>query len=250
MAILRNIVLTVAYDGTNYKGFQNIKSMPSIESVLESALEKLLNEKLSLQAASRTDSGVHACCQIVNFFTTSQLPIRAITLKLKLLLPCDISVLEIQEKHLDFHPTLDCTSKEYHYFVCNSKVQMPQNRLYSWHFPYSLNLGDMREACLILTGTHNFEAFCNVRKNHVYEDYVREIQSIEIVELEEKRLCFKIRGNKFLYKMVRNLVGTVLYVGIGKISLEELTSGLESKDRTQVGVTAQAHGLHLARVNY
>lgn len=250
MVSLKNIVLTLAYDGTNYKGFQNIKSLPSIENVLEEALYKILNEKIILQAASRTDSGVHACCQIVNFFSSTVLPLRGLFLRLNRILPADISVLEIKEAEFQFHPTLDCLSKEYHYYICNGKIQMPHHRLYSWHFPYILDFELMNKAALLLIGEKNFEAFCNVRKNHTYESYIREIHSIEIVKLDSSRICIKIRGNKFLYKMVRNLVGTLLFVGCGKMSLEELASGLESKNRERIGMTAKAHGLTLAKLHY
>jgi len=250
MVGLKNIVLTLAYDGTNYKGFQNIKSLPSIENVLEESLYTILNEKVTLQAASRTDSGVHACCQIINFFSSTKLPLQAIHSKLNRLLPSDISILKINEAEFNFHPTLDCLSKEYHYFICNTKTQMPHHRLYSWHFPYALDFELMNKAALILTGKKNFEAFCNVRKNHTYESYIREIQSIEIIKLESSRIIFKIRGNKFLYKMVRNLVGTLLFVGCGKMSLGQLTRGLKSKNRERIGMTAKAHGLTLAKLYY
>lgn len=250
MGSLKNIVLKVAYDGTNYKGWQNIKSLPSIEKTLGNAIDKIIDPKVIFQAASRTDAGVHAGGQVVNFLSSTTLPLEGIKMRLNRLLPSDISILNIHEAPLDFHPTLNCSSKEYHYFVCNSQVQMPHHRLYSWHFPYPLNLGEMLKAASLLTGTLNFEAFCNIRKNHVYEDYVREVIQIEINPLPDERICFKIRGNKFLYKMVRNLVGTLLSVGSGKMTIDNLVKGLESKNRTQIGLTAQAHGLTLAKVFY
>jgi len=250
MGCLKNIVLTIAYDGTNYKGWQNVKSLPSIEETLGNTLEKIIHSKITLQAASRTDAGVHARSQVVNFFSTTNMPLEGVKMRLNRLLPFDISILNIHEGSLDFHPTLDCSSKEYHYYVCNSRIQMPHQRLYSWHFPYPLNFEAMQQAATLLTGTHNFEAFCNIRKNHAYEDYVRTVSSIQIEQLDERRICFKIKGNKFLYKMVRNLVGTILFIGCGKLSIEELESGLENKDRKQIGMTAKAHGLTLAHIYY
>lgn len=250
MACIKNIVLTIAYDGTNYKGWQNIKSLPSVEEALQTALSKIIEGNLFLQAASRTDAGVHACGQIVNFLSETTFPLEGIKMRLNSILPSDISVLSVREAPLDFHPTLDCKLKEYHYFVCNSQIQMPQNRLYSWHFPYILNFELMEKAASLLIGNLNFEAFCNVRKNHVYADYVREVKSIEILRHPEERICFKIQGNTFMYKMVRNLVGTLLCVGSGKMTIEELIKGLESKKRSQIGVTARAHGLTLFKIYY
>jgi len=224
--------------------------LPTIESALEKAIAQVLNEKPKLQAASRTDAGVHAQGQIVNFFSETKLPLEGIKMRLNRALPACIAILEIRQAPLTFHPTLDCALKEYHYFVCNTHVQMPEHRLTSWHFPYALDFDLMEQAIPILTGNLNFQAFCNVRKNHTYADYTREVTAIEIVKLGKNRLCFKIKGNKFLYKMVRNLVGTLLYVGCGKITLRALENGLASKKRTQIGVTAKAHGLTLAHITY
>lgn len=165
-------------------------------------------------------------------------------------MPPDIRVLDIHEADPNFHPSLDCIQKEYHYYVCNGEIQMPENRLYSWHFPYLLNFDCMEKAASILTGHLNFTSFCNVRKNHTYKDYERDVKAIEIIKLPRGRICFKIRGNNFLYKMVRNLVGTILYVGCGKLTLSELVAGLKSKDRKAVGVTAKAHGLTLHKLYY
>lgn len=171
-------------------------------------------------------------------------------MRLNRILKTDIRVVDIHEAPLTFHPTLDCHLKEYHYYVCNDEIQMPENRLYSWHFPYPLNFDLMEKAAHMLTGPLNFESFCNVRKNHTYKDYERDVKKIEIVRLPENRIVFKIKGNNFLYKMVRNLVGTILYVGCGKLSLGELKIGLERQDRKAIGVTAKAHGLTLHKLYY
>lgn len=247
---LKNIVCKIAYDGTAYKGWQALKSLPSIESTLKAAVEKVVGEKVELQAASRTDAGVHATGQIVNFFSKTPIPIDGIKMRLNTLLPGDIRVLEIAVAPFNFHPTLDCTSKEYHYYVCNDRLQMPNHRLYSWHFPYALDFELMKQATCFLTGTLNFETFCNVRKNHHYKDYVREIKSIEIVQLPEKRVCFKIKGNRFLYRMARNLSGTLLQIGCGKMGIKDLEYALKSQSRTTIGATAKAHGLTLYNVYF
>lgn len=247
---LKNIVLKIAYDGTAYKGWQNTKTLPTIESALEKALTQLLLVPPKLQAASRTDAGVHAQGQIVNFFSDTKLPLKGLKSRLNNLLPKDISVLDVFYAPFDFHPSLNAISKEYHYFVCNSSVQMPEKRLYSWHFPYPLDFELMKEAAQILTGHLNFEAFCNHKGNQNYQDYLREVSSIEITPLEHERIQFSVKGQKFLYKMVRNLVGTLLYVGSKKLSLEDLKEAVKSKDRRKIGVTAKAHGLSLYEIHY
>ncbi|HRD54844.1 MAG TPA: hypothetical protein PLC42_00435 [Parachlamydiaceae bacterium] len=165
-------------------------------------------------------------------------------------LPKDISILKIDEKEASFHPTIDCILKEYHYFVCNTKVQMPNQRLYSWHFPYTLDFSLMEKTISCLTGALDFEAFCNAKKSQTYKNYNREVTSIKIIQLEDSRLCFKIKGKNFLYKMVRNLVGTILYVGCKKLSLQEIEEAFLKKERSEIGITAKAHGLTLYKIFY
>lgn len=248
---MQNIKLIVAYDGNRYLGWQKTFTGPSIEQELQKVLEQILQEKIILQAASRTDAGVHAQGQVVNFYTTKDsLNLDLLKHSLNSLLPKDIVILETHLAHETFHPTLDSIGKEYHYSVCIGPMQLPQHRFYSWHYPYALNLDHMREAASMLVGKHDFAAFCNFKKNSTYENYVREITSIAIVRISDDRLQIKVCGNSFLYKMVRNIVGTLLYVGCGKISLEDVPRILNSRDRTLAGVTAPSHGLTLFKVFY
>lgn len=248
---MTNIKLTLAYDGTDFFGWQKTPMGPSIEGTLEQAIRQILQEPANLQAASRTDAGVHAQGQIVNFHTTKEnLALKKLCIGINALLPKTISVLNAEEMPAAFHPTLDCTGKEYHYDVCLGMAQLPQFRLYSWHCPYYLDLSQMRQAAQFFLGKHDFSAFCNVKKNEKYLDHTRIIEKIETIELPENRLRFRITGNHFLYKMVRNIVGTLVYVGRGKLQVEEIPKILESVDRTQAGVTAPAHGLMLYKVLY
>lgn len=248
---MHNIKLTLAYDGKNYLGWQKTRMGPSIEESLQTALEQIVQHPTPLQAASRTDAGVHAKGQIVQFLAT-QLPLDCKRLRhsLNQLLPKDIVVLQAEQAPLSFHPTLDCQGKEYRYFICLGPTQYPTQRFYSWHIPSVLNLNHIRQVIPLFIGTHNFAAFCNFKKNGHYTDYVRTVQIFELLELPEERLCFRICGNHFLYKMVRNLVGTLIDVGRGKIALSDLPQILSSEDRTQAGVTAPAHGLFLHEVFY
>lgn len=238
---LHNFVLKLAYDGTSFLGWH-----PGIEAILKEKLETLLQHPVRIQAASRTDKGVHAKEQVVNVFSYNQLNIKA----LRSMLPKAITLLDCTEKEIPFHPTLAAKGKEYHYFVCNGMTQLPWHRHTSWHVPYPLTMSAMEEAAHHLIGTHDFAAFCNQKQGEVYTDTVRTIRALTINPLEENRLCFKIEGTSFLYKMVRNIVGTLVYVGRGKMETGSLPSLLRKKDRTQIGVCAPACGLFLTRVFY
>lgn len=247
----KNIKLTLAYDGTRYLGWQKTFTGPSIESELQKALEQILQEKVSLQAASRTDAGVHAQGQVVNFFTQKEeIDFNLLKYRLNCLLPRDIAILEAAQETLDFHPTLHSIGKEYRYFICASSIQLPQYRFFSWHFYKPLDLESVRQAAKLLEGKHDFSAFCNVKKNSHYDTHVREVTQIAVEELPESRLLIRICGNHFLYKMVRNMVGTLLYIGCGKIKIESLPGILEKRNRVFAGVTAPAHGLTLYKVHY
>jgi tRNA pseudouridine38-40 synthase len=243
--IRQNIKLILAYEGTRYLGWQKTITGPSIEEELEKAVSQILRHPVNLQAASRTDAGVHAEGQVVNFFTEKDMPLDKLQKGLNSILPSDISVLKIEEAPESFHPTLQNCGKEYHYFVCLGLTQLPFHRNFSWHFSQAVNVEEMKKAALHLKGRHDFSAFTNQRQ----EDNVREIFDIGI-EVLEGRLKIRVSGNNFLYKMVRNIVGTLLYVGCGKLSADEIPAILNSKDRTLAGVTAPAVGLVLKEVFY
>ena len=217
---MRNIRSVLAYDGSNYLGWQITHMGPSIEGELTQQLRQILQEPVQLNAASRTDAGVHAEGQVVNFLTANN-SISAEKLKASLnrLLPKDLVVLQCEEAAVDFHATLHTRSKEYHYHLCCGRFQMPPLRRYSWHYTSQLDLEAMRSAAQLFIGEHDFSSFCNVRKNIRYADYIRTLYKLEIIPLEANRLRFEIHGDHFLYKMVRNLVGTLLYVGCGKLEL-------------------------------
>jgi tRNA pseudouridine38-40 synthase len=246
----QNIKLVVAYDGTDYLGWQKNNEGASVEGVLNSVLEKIFQHPIILQAASRTDAGVHAHQQVVNFFTAKTVDFSSVQMSINRLLPKSMIVTDIQMMPESFHPTLDCIGKEYHYYLCFGKFQEPVNRFYSWHYPAKLNIDQMREAALSMVGEHDFSAFCNYVKQLHYKDTVRRIDAINVMELDNQRLCIKVVGNHFLYKMVRNIVGTLVYVGNKKINSDQILRILSEKDRTQVGITAPSKGLFLHRVLY
>lgn len=245
-----NVSLKLAYDGTQYLGWQKTKMGPSIEETLEKVLLQVLQHTIKLQAASRTDAGVHASGQIVNFYTPKALALDQLHYSLNCLLPKDIVVIEIKKNRDHFHPTLDCKSKEYHYHVCYGNVQLPHQRHFFWHYPYSLDIPAINQAMPILTGEHDFSAFCNTKKNGSYVHYIRNLESIKLYKLADECLRFEVRGNNFLYKMVRNVIGTLIYIGCGKINCSELLQILQGGDRKKAGMTAPALGLCLHKVIY
>lgn len=248
---MSNIKLLLAYDGTDYRGWQKTRVGPSIESVLEEVLATILRHPVRLQAASRTDAGVHAKGQVVNFITENpSLNLHVLQRSLNGMLPRAMSVLEVSQMPDTFHPTIDAKGKVYHYHVCYGKTQLPFNRHYSWHFPYSLDLKKMEQAVAALIGKRDYSALTNVKKGETYQDHIRHIERITIEPLEGERLCFVIEGDHFLYKMVRNLVGTLCYVGCGKMDATQIESLLLLQDRRLMGVTAPAHGLSLEKVCY
>jgi tRNA pseudouridine38-40 synthase len=241
---MKNIKLIIAYEGTAYSGWQKTETGPSIEGELQKVLEQILQHPVKLQAASRTDAGVHAEGQVVNFFTERD------TSRLKqscnALLPGDIRVMEMMEMPEGFHPTLQAKGKEYHYSVCLGQTQLPFDRRFSWHFVKPVDLELMRRAALFFIGKHDFSALTNEKQ----DDNVREVYSIKIDQVAENKIRIRVAGNNFLYKMVRNIVGTLVYVGCGMLKLEDAAKLLEKGDRTAAGMTAPAHGLTLKKVNY
>ncbi len=230
----------ISYDGTRYLGWQKTKEGASIQESLEQALFKITGEKGPIEAASRTDRGVHAEGQVIQFRSAGKNLLRAFNA----LLPPDIRLIQLEEK--EFHPTLDAALKEYRYRLCLSPVQEPIYRLYSWHCHTPLNLNRMKQAAQDFLGTHDFTAFANEPEKNT----VCTIEKIEFTEPSLGRLQIAISGNRFLYKMVRNITGTLLYIGCGKLPENSIPFLLASRDRKLAGVTAPAHGLFLHKVHY
>lgn len=244
---MKNICLIIAYDGSAFFGWQKSNSGPSIEETLQKVLEQILQEPVSLQAASRTDRGVHALGQVVNFLTEKDPPK---ILSINRLLPASIRALEMRIMPLDFHPSLDATGKLYTYHVCFGPLQLPFHRSFSWHVPAQFDLARMREAAGALTGEHDFSSLCNSHENLNYIHKRRKIERIDLIVIEPNRLRIEIQGNHFLYKMARNIVGTLVYAGTGKLAPEAIHKILAAKQRPLAGVTAPAHGLTLQMIYY
>ncbi|WP_420422240.1 tRNA pseudouridine(38-40) synthase TruA [Simkania sp.] len=244
----KNIKLIISYDGSAYLGWQASNVGVSIEGTLKEVLEKILQQDVNLQAASRTDAGVHAEAQVVNFFLEKPRNLEQLHKSLNQLLPKDIRIAAIEEAAEDFHPTLETKGKEYHYRLTRSHVQLPFDRLFAWHYPLPLDLKKMEAATQFFIGEHDFQVFGNTADPKP-KDTIRTLYRLDLISSEDE-LRFEIHGNNFLYKMARNIVGTLVYIGAGKLSLEDAEKLIATKDRTLAGMTAPAHGLLLKKVFY
>lgn len=244
---MKRIKLTIAYDGTNYCGWQIQPNGITIEEVINKAISKLTGEDILVIGASRTDSGVHAMGNVAVFDTETTIPAEKLAVALNQRLPEDIVITKSEEVPLDFHPRYCDCSKTYEYHIINTRIPVPTKRLTNYFVSYVLDIEKMREAASYLVGEHDFASFCNVRTD--VENTVRTITSLEILT-EGNEITVRITGNGFLYNMVRIIVGTLIRVGRGFYEPEKVKEILAAKDRKAAGVTAPAHGLMLMEINY
>lgn len=245
---MRRIKLVVAYDGTNYCGWQVQPNGPSIQSTLQSAIEDLVGEKILLTGASRTDSGVHALGQVAVFDTNKEnIPDWKFAMAINQRLPRDIVIQESVDVPLDFHPRYCDTVKTYKYRILNRRMSLPNERLDSYFVPQQLNLDAMKEAAKVLVGKHDFHNFCSMKTT--VESTVRTVFSLDF-EQEQDIITMTITGDGFLYNMVRIITGALLKVGFGQKTKEDLLKALESEERIIAGPTAPAHGLTLVEIKY
>lgn len=245
--IERNLCLTVAYDGTAYHGFQRQANALSIQQILEERLESLFGHPVTVHGASRTDAGVHAYGQVVTCKTTSPIPVSRIAFAAQGVLPPDISIRKAIVVPADFHARISATSKIYHYRIANHVLPDPFLRRYAWHIRRELNIDHMRQALKHIIGKHDFSAFRASGGRPV--NPVREILNAECRQDGNLLICV-FHGTGFLYHMVRNLVGTLVDIGIHKLAPDDMLRIRESRDRHQAGATAPAHGLYLQEVYY
>lgn len=244
---MKRIMLTVAYDGTNYCGWQIQPNGNTIEAELNKHLSELLKEEIQVSGASRTDTGVHALCNLAVFDTNARMPGEKISYALNQRLPEDIRIRDSREVAPDFHPRFIKTKKTYEYKIFNSRFPNPVERLYS-HFTYvPLDVERMKQAAAFLVGEHDFKSFC--AKGAQVETTVRTIYECT-VEKREHMISIRISGSGFLYNMVRIIAGTLMEVGMGKRAPEEISCILEKKERGAAGPTAPARGLTLIRYEF
>lgn len=244
---MKRIKLTVAYDGTNYCGWQIQKNGITVEEVLNKTLSKFFKEDIVVIGASRTDSGVHAMGNVAVFDADVTMPADKISYAINNLLPDDIRIQKSEEVAPDFHPRYCDTRKTYEYRIYNSQFPDPMVRLYSHFVYYHLDEEKMQQAANYLVGEHDFKSFCTPKDE--VENTVRTIYYINVIR-EGNMVKVRINGNGFLYNMVRIIVGSLLKVGMGMISPKEVKNILEAKDRTRAGHKAAACGLTLVEVEY
>lgn len=244
---MKRIKLTVAYDGTDYCGWQIQKNGVTVEEVLNRALSRLTGEKITVIGASRTDAGVHARGNVAVFDTDARIPAERIAYAVNALLPEDVVVVRSEEVPAGWHPRKCVSVKTYEYRILNREFPDPVRRRDTYFVSFPLDLDRMRQAAGYLKGTHDFKSFCSAQTS--VEDTVRTIYSLD-VEKAGDLFTVRVRGNGFLYNMVRIIAGTLAGVGRGYFEPEEVERMLEEKDRTKAGVTAPPQGLTLVGIEY
>lgn len=244
---VRHIRLLVEYDGTGYSGFQRQANAPTIQAELERALEKCLKQKTVVIPAGRTDAGVHATGQVCKFRTTSRIPVDRIPLALNRLLPDAIVVKSAREVSEKFNPRFDATSRVYRYTIHNQPISSALRRRYAHHVPRRLDVHAMQRAAQVLVGTHDFASF--QASGSEMGGTVRDLVRMECAR-RGALVTITIEANAFLYQMVRNIVGTLIQIGLGARAADEMPKILAARNRKAAGPTAPPHGLCLMRVKY
>ena len=247
---MRRIKLTVAYDGTNYCGWQVQPNGITIEEVLNKAICTLTGEEIAVIGASRTDSGVHAIGNIAVFDTGSRIPAERFSYALNQRLPEDIVVTKSEEVSLDWHPRYQNSLKTYEYHILNTKTPVPTKRLYNCFVSFDLDVNRMRQGAQYLLGEHDFAAFCCIRTNA--KTTVRTVTDLQIQQnpLKPEEITIRITGNGFLYNMVRIIAGVLIRVGRGFYEPEKVLELLEGRERKKEVVTAPPQGLCLMEIVY
>lgn len=256
---MKRIRLKVAYDGTDFHGFQKLPELRTVEGVLEDALCELCKEPVELIGASRTDSGVHSRGNVAVFDTESSIPSDRFCYALDQKLPPDLRVIASEACAPDWHPRKQKAIKTYEYSIYNGRIEDPLLRRYAWHCPYPLDTEAMREALRQLVGRHDFTAFSNPASQILQRggSAERTIYSAELMEEGGPAygggrglIRLRIRGDGFLYHMVRIITGTVMEAGTGAKAPKDIKDILSSKDRKNAGMTAPARGLCLMSIDY
>jgi tRNA pseudouridine38-40 synthase len=249
---MRNLKLVVAYDGSEFSGWQVQPDAATIQGTLTSAIGRLTGEKVLPQGSGRTDAGVHALAQVVSFATESPIPAENLTKALDDILPPSIRVLDVTEAPLEFHARKSARAKTYRYRMLRSPICPPFLARYVWHYPYPLDESAMRQAAGLVVGEHDFTSFAAVDPERGEQEEVSNIRSIfcSTWEQDGEEWVYTVRGSGFLHHMVRNLVGTFVLVGKGTLVPDDITRILKARNRSDAGGTAPANGLYLVNVEY
>lgn len=244
---MKNIKLTIQYDGTAYHGWQTQENAVTVQETVEKALKKLLSQTVRIVGCGRTDTGVHAKRYVCNFRAENSIPYEKFPLALNTKLPGDIVCLSAEEAEDGFDARYSAKAKTYSYYIYNAPMPDVFNSRYSWHFKYKLDIDRMREAAKAFLGTHDFIGFA--ASGFTVKTTVRTITALDI-EKNGDMLAIHITGDGFLYNMVRIIAGTLAFVGTGKLKSADMPDIIASKERKRAGITAPPEGLFLSEVFY
>jgi tRNA pseudouridine38-40 synthase len=250
---MRNLKIVLAYDGSDFSGWQVQPDAATIQGTLASAIGRVTGEKVLPQGSGRTDAGVHALAQVATFATESPIPAQNLVKALNDMLPPSIRVLQSSEEPLDFHARKSAHTKTYRYRVYRGAICAPFIARYVWHYPFPLDEDAMRRAACLVIGEHDYTSFAAVDSERGREDEtISNVRTIFVSTWEraEEELVYTVRGSGFLHHMVRNLVGTFVLVGKGRLKPEDITGILAARNRSAAAATAPASGLYLVDVEY
>lgn len=245
---MRTLKIVLEYDGTAYCGWQRQKNGQSIQQILEEAIRLITGETVTVIAAGRTDAGVHAMNQVAHFKCQSVLPVHKLLAGVNSILPKDIVLKDIRDVSENFHALRDAEGKIYVYRIYNRKIRPALARHYLWHVPFALDVEKMKQASRTLLGRHDFSSFCAAGTD--VQDRVRTVHAIKIKSKTGGVVEIEMEAEGFLRYMVRNIVGTLVEIGRGKMLPEEMKKILNAKNRNAAGPTAPAQGLFLRKVRY
>lgn len=245
---MKRFKLTVAYDGTAYCGYQYQPELPTIEGCVNDALSELLKENIVTIGASRTDAGVHSYGNVAVFDSNTTIPAEKLAPALNTKLPDSIRIMESREVPVDFHPRRNVIDKTYEYHINTAKIPFPTDRMYIHNVKHGLNIENMKEAAKFIEGRHDFTSFCSTKTDK--EDKIRTVFQIDVKEFLRNGIVIRVRGDGFLYNMVRIIAGTLVKAGEGKIKPEDIPVIIERKDRGHLGTTLPAKGLFLMGIRY
>ncbi len=245
--MIRNIKLTIRFNGSDFHGWQIQENADTVQSRMVKAIETITGYKAALNGCSRTDSGVHANMFCCNFRTDSDIDCRKLMRGLNAVLPDSISVYGCKDADIDFHSRFDCKGKEYIYKIWNSEAKNPFMKNLALHYPYKLDAQMLNEQAADFVGTYDFSAFCSSGTD--VKDKTRTVYSCKVTR-DGDMVTFSVKGDGFLYNMVRIMVGTLLDINSGKIEKGTVKEIILSRDREKSGKTARAEGLYLNEVYY
>ncbi len=245
---LRNLLVTICYDGSKFHGWQVQKNAVAVQEVFQNSLEKIIGERAEIKGCSRTDSGVHANRYCISFKTAHKIEPHRLKSALNRFLPKSVAVLEVCEVAPDFHARYSCKSKEYIYKIWNSETRSPFYDGYALHYRYPIDEKLLNKAAQAFVGTHDFTSFCTCDKREK-GDFTRTVYSFS-VERSGELITMTVEGNGFLYNMVRIMVGTLLRIQQGKLTPDSIPQIIAEKNRRFAGPTAPPCGLYLNKVTY